>query len=345
MRDRSIKLDLLRILAALWVLSYHWSGRGSFYETLSHKYSLEWWPNLLDSIAQTGLLGVDVFFILSGAVIAKTSLYSTPSKFIEKRFLRLFPVYFVSTLIALVLVSIATNKEIEIEDLLSLSGLQFWVGGRTLIEAAWTLPIEIMFYFVVYLALQFSFFRKCEFDGKQIRRLTSIWLVVIVLAPQLELDALSYLANPQFAPYFILGVSLSQASNLATLKKNIFIISVALALSMREFTSRVPEIHNRQVFGLTLMSSIVIVIVLSNIKHKFMIPNPISDSIKTLSLMTYPVYLLHETIGMSLISILNKNGMGILSSHLLILLTIFLMSLRLVKDIEPMFKKMIRAIL
>lgn len=70
---RSIGLDIIRIFAAFWVVSFHWTGRGGFSPGLDYSLDLAFWPNWFEAFAAPGFLGVDIFFILSGTVIAASA--------------------------------------------------------------------------------------------------------------------------------------------------------------------------------------------------------------------------------------------------------------------------------
>jgi peptidoglycan/LPS O-acetylase OafA/YrhL len=93
-------LDLMRILAALFVLSLHWGFAMQSYKfgsvsTLSYS-------DLSGKIAKYGLLGVDIFFMLSGAVISISALHAKPSHFVIARFARLFPSFILIVPIAVI---------------------------------------------------------------------------------------------------------------------------------------------------------------------------------------------------------------------------------------------------
>ena len=98
-------IDGIRAIAVLWVIIFHiWIFQHNTY------------PDLLGQVAQNpflvwitkGDLGVDLFFVISGFLIG-TILFKEYKRtqtlnfksFYLRRFLRLFPVYFFSMIIAL----------------------------------------------------------------------------------------------------------------------------------------------------------------------------------------------------------------------------------------------------
>ncbi|CAN5338167.1 hypothetical protein BH11ACT3_BH11ACT3_20050 [soil metagenome] len=135
---RSLVLDVLRIFAARWVVVFHSANLTS---TL---------PDWLHNFFKVGYMGVDIFFILSGAVIIHTAVGRTWSTFAQNRFLRLFPVYIGATALVLVFQMLADGTfHPGPETWLGLTGVQFWLGIDPIIGAAWTLRYEVGFYFLI----------------------------------------------------------------------------------------------------------------------------------------------------------------------------------------------------
>ncbi|EKS6335338.1 acyltransferase family protein, partial [Enterobacter hormaechei] len=90
-------IQALRAIAAMLVVLCHARDflKGTEYEWLAQRL---FWP---------GAFGVDLFFIISGFIIIYTS-HSYQSndliKFIKKRFLRVWPLYFIMTIAYIVIV-------------------------------------------------------------------------------------------------------------------------------------------------------------------------------------------------------------------------------------------------
>ena len=102
-RDRLVLLDGLRLLAALSVLSYHFTVRDS---PAWGPHPWEMFPGISD-VTQYADLGVNLFFIISGFVVPMTAWGRSTSAFAASRVSRLFPAYWLSvaatTVLALVL--------------------------------------------------------------------------------------------------------------------------------------------------------------------------------------------------------------------------------------------------
>jgi peptidoglycan/LPS O-acetylase OafA/YrhL len=124
----------LRGFAALWVVAFHSFEHSGFYGPL-------------DYIAAAGYLGVDVFFVLSGFVLALKYADSPMSynDFLLKRFARIYPAYlFVLVMMCgLVILQKSGNLEIVEKDytfaglIASLLMIQAWIPH---LQFSWNLP-------------------------------------------------------------------------------------------------------------------------------------------------------------------------------------------------------------
>jgi peptidoglycan/LPS O-acetylase OafA/YrhL len=338
---RSPILDLLRIFAAFWVLLFHWTGSGGFYFSLVDKFNLSWWPEWVIFIAKPGYLGVDIFFILSGAVIAKSALRTDPRKFAVSRFLRIWPVYFLVTAGALLVNHFAAHGSTLVNDFVALTGLQFWLGGPTPVGPAWTLKPEINFYFLIYLCLFYCSWRKSKMSEPALFRFLFFWVIILTVSIYMPFSAFSFLYLPKFGPYFILGAALSQVKNRSTAFKYFFICMISFVLVEKQILIRTgQQFHNNKyLFSITLLIIVSILVVMSNFTPQEWKVNQLRNQIETLSLMTYPIYLFHDSIGVGLISLLSHGGIDIRFVYVVVFFLTMLFSWWSVKIYEPRFKR------
>jgi peptidoglycan/LPS O-acetylase OafA/YrhL len=120
-------LDGLRGIAALGVVAYHYDENDYYY----------------------GLLGVELFFVISGFVILMSlEKANSLAEFALHRAARLYPAYWLSVLVAGGFLMTAGRTSIEIV-LVNATMLQGFFNQRNLIDPYWTLTYELWFYVVM----------------------------------------------------------------------------------------------------------------------------------------------------------------------------------------------------
>ena len=97
-----------------------------------------------------GAIGVDIFFVISGFVMAKVSAGRTAGRFLADRAWRIFPVYWVALAVCMAF-AVVQGQALSVRDGVG-SILLFpnWFGlGVLYLGIAWTLLFEIFFYLAV----------------------------------------------------------------------------------------------------------------------------------------------------------------------------------------------------
>ncbi|VVN99440.1 acyltransferase family protein [Pseudomonas fluorescens] len=152
-KHRLALVDALRCFAALWVVLFHLS-EGNHIPTL-----LAAIPDWLRYIVfDAGHLGVPVFFVLSGIVMAATTFLvpmntANAANFVARRLVRLAPPYYVAVALGVLVIAVkhmSGQNEIEIPSITDILGhlmfLQGFLGIENIITVFWTLCIEVQFY-------------------------------------------------------------------------------------------------------------------------------------------------------------------------------------------------------
>ena len=167
-------MDIARGLAALWVFLFHTKELFAQSSPLIYEF------------AKYGALGVPMFFVISGYVITYSaestlSKQSAPTKFLRNRFLRIYPTFWISILVVLLIPYIIeiismfkSGSYVQPESLVSRLSTIEWFYFVTLTKAFltkgsdiqeqfssinsvyWSLAIEFQFYLIVYVALYFK---------------------------------------------------------------------------------------------------------------------------------------------------------------------------------------------
>jgi len=152
---RNLSLDVLRIFACAWVWVHHWTGHARTLEEFPNKIDLNfsYIPTQIQTFFRFGYLGVDIFFILSGCVIANSALRNSPKSFVKSRLLRLAPAYLIISLVTIFIYSLAGGRRNSMDGLLWLTGIPLFTSNDPYIGPAWTLHHELIFYSLIVFCL------------------------------------------------------------------------------------------------------------------------------------------------------------------------------------------------
>ena len=340
---------MVRIITALWVVAFHWFLIKSPGRNLKVPYDTSWLPKWLYGVSNLGWLGVDIFFILSGAVISMSALGKDATSFASARFMRIFPAYFICTLSALFCIPLAyrgySNRIVYGH---ALFGLQFWTGDNSIVGVAYTLKFELTFYLLIFLAM----LRFKNFQKQHLLYMAGFFLLACAIVPSISSSLAANLLCFPFGPYFIFGIALA---NMGTRNANekYFLL---LALTCTPFVIsiihlRVTQNQHSDLYGVVIAWVTTLALWLIAIMVKFEgSPRRLkressrfhaSRSIAVLSLMTYPLYLLHAETGQPLISFFVKEGLSSKVSMLISLITVLLFSYVLVQFLEPSARRLL----
>lgn len=197
--DRLLALDSLRAIAALAVLFYHYT-RG--YERVVGPH-IQPVPSL-----EFGYLGVDLFFVISGFVIAWTLQRSSSlADFAFGRIARLYPAYLAGAAITgIVVLGFGFNPtQIQTSDIAwnTIIGLPQLVNAQNLDASYWTLGVEVSFYAMA--AIATSWLPRMRFEIFCLAWLAAS-LVMRLLLPKHARLALLLVSD--YSPLFVAGAML-----------------------------------------------------------------------------------------------------------------------------------------
>lgn len=192
------ELDIMRFLAALAVLFYHYTfGANRIYGTPAFS---------ADKILRYGYLGVDAFFMISGYVVLMSSMHKTPKYFFISRVVRLYPAYWVSCLLTFAILYFgkisAPGAPTASFKLLAynLTMLQGFFGKVDLNGVFWTLTYEIGFYFIILIISAHQLW-------KNLLLIIATWLIyTLLVGPNATNNALAFFLIPKFSCCFIAGM-------------------------------------------------------------------------------------------------------------------------------------------
>jgi len=176
--ERFGELDVLRGLAAVSVLSYHYT---IIYPIVYDSTNIPLFS------CTFGCYGFHLFFMISGYVILMTlEKTSHPFDFVVARFSRLFPSYWAAVLLTFFItkyfwfyLNVSFYPSIYFEPsinrlLVNLSMFQHWMNVKNIDGSYWTLSAELLFYFLMFLAYLTKSLKYIELYGMA-------WLILMVL--------------------------------------------------------------------------------------------------------------------------------------------------------------------
>ncbi|MGQ3889253.1 acyltransferase family protein [Legionella sp. CNM-1927-20] len=163
-KKRMIFLDYLRIFAFISVLIGHKFTPFFFHIAHCSKIhdSLKFLVNLVLPFCVGGGAGVIVFFLVSGYVITYVLQTELPLEFLVKRIFRIYPLFIIATLLQvflnLIVDHIPPNYPVLIPQLLLIG--DFFQAPNVLGGVEWTLRVEIIFYFCMFIMRSLNLISK-----------------------------------------------------------------------------------------------------------------------------------------------------------------------------------------
>ncbi|MCC3769790.1 acyltransferase [Streptomyces sp. UNOC14_S4] len=286
-------LDGLRILAALMVVMFHYVAlRGGW-----GRDAREIFPNA-HAVAQYGWTGVEVFFLISGFVICMSTWGRTLGDFVVSRASRIYPAYWVAVLVTAAVVTLWPQvRQVQNWDvvLTNLTMLQTGMGVWDVDGVYWTLFIELKFYvlFAIVVATGVTY-RKCVlFCG--------IWTVAGITAMSTDNKILEMWAMPLYAPYFVAGIAFYLMYRFKPTGLLWGIVAMSLLLALHHVPRRVADNSTHTVSTWPASLIIVVAFVLMGLIAVGAFDRIQWRWLSTAGALTYPVYLIHQYIGMTVI--------------------------------------------
>jgi len=299
---RFYEIDLLRFLAAMAVVFFHYTFRGYS----EGDYSPVVFP-VIGEFSRYGYLGVNLFFIISGFVILLSAMNRTAITFASSRFIRLYPAFWAGVTLSAIVIYLFGMPKFSVtlpQYLMNMTMICGYLGIEHVDGVYWTLLVELKFYALIFLLL---FINKI----KQIEYFLAAWLIVVfinIVAPLPKI--ISFFVFPEWAALFISGSLFYLIySNGFNIYRGVMLFC-AYVFALYYGTQEVNTVSK---FYDSSFSNTVALFWISAFYFIFMliILNKLSwirsDKLVKIGLLTYPLYLVHQNIGFIVFNIFGES--------------------------------------
>jgi peptidoglycan/LPS O-acetylase OafA/YrhL len=286
------ELDLLRFLAALGVLLFHFTGFGGGGP----------WPDsarevfpALGEVTRYGYLGVDLFFVISGFVILMSAWGRGPGEFAVSRVVRLMPAYWAAVLLgAAIFVGFGLGQGRPGVVLPNLTMLQGGLGVRNVDAVFWTLWVELHFYVLMAVLLGIGLtYRRCV-------AFMTIWLFLGLFADEADSKLLKIMVMPTWHSYFIGGMALYLIYRFGSSLLLWCFVGVSWLMAIRWSAWRAGPIFDGVSDGVVVAAVTGIFVVMSLVATR-RLGWLRWRGLTVLGALTYPLYLTHSQIALPLL--------------------------------------------
>lgn len=357
--DRVVAIDLLRVVAALGVMFFHlgyWTWAAPNNTGGSILRGAASYPELAP-FAFWGRVGVEIFFVVSGLVIAASADHRTAWPFIRSRVLRLFPaVLACATITALVALTIQWKPDAELMERY-LRSITFNMYGPYVDGVYWTLGVEWCFYAAVALVLATGrghFVEPIIVVLGVISGLYATWewasSISVLPPPALShnnRDAMLFLA---YTVYFAIGVEIWALRHgggtwLRRVALGFLVTAGALGIYARSAESMKDVIDQ----ALTVVPALVWLVAVVAGGIGLAMNGPIamavgrrwSAVIRLAALTTYPLYLLHQVVGSAVLRWLLVAGLDRFAALITTMVLMVLAALSITLTVEPQLRRLV----
>ncbi|MCZ4284557.1 acyltransferase [Marinobacter salarius] len=284
--NRFYALDLMRFGAAFAVVLYHLTARpGGSFEALS-------------DVTRYGYLGVPVFFMISGFVIAMSANGRTAYQFGVSRFARLYPGLWACIAITALVVYLTSGTTFDLYQVIANAALlNDYVGQPDIDGVYWTLHVELKFYACVFLLVAFGLFQRYQ-----------VWLTAWLGLTALHMATgqpwfMGWFISPSWSPFFIVGVALYHIHSFGAGRFNGSVLASALVMSCLKtyssadgFMASVQPLEALAAVAVVLGFAFVLALIATG---RLSIKG--SNTVFLAGALTYPIYLLHNRAGKAVV--------------------------------------------
>jgi peptidoglycan/LPS O-acetylase OafA/YrhL len=292
---RLFELDLLRIVAALAVVLFHYTFSGP-----AHGMS-PGFPHLA-AVTRFGYLGVDLFFLVSGFVVLMTAWQRRASDFVISRVVRLYPAYWFAVTLTAGITGLLGRGLFDVsvgQYLVNLTMFQAVPDVRNVDVVYWTLWTELRFYALIFVFALVGITRR--------RMVVALWAWLAAcgalesgLLPNAVHRYADLVVQTYYAHYFIAGMALFLAYRFGMSWGYGAIVVAAFGNALlrgAQFTHQLEDqyrTHFHPVVAAAVIGAIFGVFVAVALRWTTALARP---WFAVAGALTYPLYLVHAHLG------------------------------------------------
>lgn len=348
-------LDAVRFLAAILVVVYHlafkaWAIKDSTLNLLIGRvvdYPPAWW------ISWSGWIGVQVFFVVSGAVIAYSMQGVDARTFAVRRIARLLPAVLVCVAIAVPISILAFGVSPRSALWLATKTLVFAPMGPWIMGQFWTIPIELAFYGVIFLLLAWKGSdRGATYLPWALGLASAAYWTAAELGLMQPGGRITELLLFQHGGYFAIGMLCSRLSSGGLNARQFLLAALCVASAAVQIRTIAGwEMDTRPdlaAYWLTPFGIWVVMTALIALSFRFrdQVAHRVvrwSSTLRMAGLCTYPLYLVHIHVGGAVL--LMATPLGITVSFLFALVASLAASIVIAAWLEPRVHSVIKPVL
>ena len=290
-KTRVNEIDLLRFVAALSVVFFHYAFRGY----AGDAKTVMPYP-MLATAGKYGYLGVDLFFMISGFVILMTASNGSFKDFAVSRAARLYPAFWACCTVtfgAILAIGGVRYHATFSQYLVNMTMLSEFFHVPYIDGVYWSLTVELRFYALVALALLLGQVHRAQW-------LLCFWMAALIVVEAVPGDWARYLLIADYAAYFIAGATcfLIWSQGVSTVRIGLLAAAWAVAVLEAIGLARGNAGYYHTSFDGLVVAGIVsawfATMLLVGLRRTSFLGN---RRWLMLGALTYPLYLLHQNIG------------------------------------------------
>lgn len=353
--DTIIAIDLLRFACALLVVYYH--------------VDVAWWvspsPHAAalivspvntgsgNALSRIGWIGVELFFVISGAVITRSALGTDVRAFLRHRLLRLAPAAWICATFtfALLAASGLFKPGLVMEWVRS---LLFWPVGEQIDSSYWTLGVETFFYLAVAAAMMAGGRRRIErlawiIGGVSAGVWLASWRWPGLIAPMAD-QGVTLLQVP-FGCFFAIGMMIGLARERRMRPAHWLFCALLLAGALTEIAAHAGS--REAALGVPVSAGFAAALFLVGAaviafgeRIQAALVRLVSPAVaRSIGLMTYPLYLIHQDAGAAIAATLLALGLSAMVAKVLTVATVIALAGMVSAWMEPLLRDVLARLL